>query len=309
MDGSNTASPQFGLIGTISRDEIIYPDGRTFHQLGGILYQAAALCGLGEETVVFANLSDDLASEVEETIGSWPTFKRTGLHRVPGPGNLVHLTYPDLGERSEVLESAVPGLDPGLIDRSLSGLDLLVMVVNSGYDIELGDWRKIADAARCPIWFDIHSLTLKKALGVPRAYRAVPEWTQWARSAAYLQANRKEVACMLGRPDSTATDAEVERLSRRAIEELGLKAVFVTLGKEGAMVAEPGRLERVGLSDPGLAVDTTGCGDAFCAAAIARLVRGASPTEAAAFGVDFASRAAMVSGVAKTYELAAAIQW
>jgi sugar/nucleoside kinase (ribokinase family) len=302
--GLSKASPRFGLIGTISRDEIAYPDGRSFHQLGGILYQAAVLCGLGEETALFANLSDDLAPDFEDVISSWPTLKRHGIKRVPGPGNLVHLIYPDHGERREVLESTVPALDPALFSKSLLGLDLLVMVVNSGFDMALGDWRKIADAAPCPIWFDIHSLTLKKVLGVQRDYRAIPEWKEWARGATYLQANRQEVACMLGRPDSRATDAEVDRFGREALDGLGPGAVFVTLGKEGAMVTVPGRSERIGLSDTGQPVDTTGCGDAFCAAAVARLARGASPAEATTFGVSFASRVAMVSGVEKTYELA-----
>ncbi len=306
MAGSKKTSPRFGLIGTISRDEIMFQDGRRYHQLGGILYQAAVLCGLGEETVLFANLSDDLASDVEELIGSWPTLKRKGINRVPGPGNLVHLTYPDHGERREVLESTVPALDPASFSQFLPGLDLLVMVINSGFDMTFEDWRKVADEAPCPIWFDIHSLTLKKVLGGPRDYRPVPEWKEWARGAAFLQANRQEVACMLGRPDSRAIDAEVERFCREALDELGPQAVFVTLGKEGVLVAVPGCLERIGLSDTGRSVDTTGCGDAFCAAAVSKLARNDDSFAAAAFAVNLASRAASISGVAKTYELAVA---
>jgi len=302
--GLSKTFPRFGLIGTISRDEITYHDGRRFHQLGGLLYQAAVLCGLGEETALFVNLSDDLAPDVEDIISSWPTLKRYGINRVPGPGNLVHLTYPDHGERREVLESTVSPLDPASFSRSLSALDLLVMVVNSGFDMALRDWRKIADAAPCPIWFDIHSLTLSKILGVPRDYRAVPEWKEWVRGATYLQANRQEVACMLGRPDSRATDAEVDRFGREALDELGLKAVFVTLGKEGAMVAVPGRSEKIGLSDAGQPVDTTGCGDVFCAAAVSKLAHNDDPFAATSFGVNLASGAASVSGVEKTYELA-----
>ncbi len=292
-----------GLIGTISSDEIAYEDGRRFHQLGGILYQSATLCGLGEETVLFVNLAEGLTAEVESIIARWPTLQREGITRVSGQGNRVRLFYPATGERREVLESAVPELNPGPIVRALPKLDLLVMVVNSGFDLSLASWRDIADAAACPIWFDVHSLTLTKGLCVPRGYRPVPEWRDWVRGATFLQANRKEVACLLGRPDAEPSPAEVERFSREALD-LGLEAVFITLGKDGGLVVMPEGHKRIGLADAGRVVDTTGCGDVFCAAAASRLVRGEDAFAAASFGIELASRAASLPGVIKAYELA-----
>lgn len=293
----------FGLIGTISRDEIAYEDGRRFHQLGGILYQCATLCGLGEETLLFANLAKGLTPDVESLIAGWPTLRQEGIARVPGPENRVRLFYPAQGERREVLESAVPELDPRPIVRALPRLDLLLMVVNSGFDLSLASWREIADAAGCPIWFDVHSLTLTRNLGSPRGFRPVPEWRDWVRGAAYLQANRKEVSCLLGRPDAEPSPAEVERFSREALD-LGLEAVFITLGRDGGLVVTPEGLKRIGLRDAERGLDTTGCGDVFAAAAAAGIVRGEEVLAAASFGLDLASRAASVPGVIKAYELA-----
>jgi hypothetical protein len=297
----------FGLIGTISRDEIAYENGRTFRQLGGILYQAATLCGLGEPTHLFANLAEGMAPEVEALAGGWPTLHRDGIRRVPEPGNLVHLFYPGKGERREILESAVPALESERIIRALPQLDLLIMVVNSGFDMTLESWRAIVDAAACPIWFDIHSLTLAKILGEPRSYRPVPEWREWVKGAAYLQANRKEIACMLGRPDAPVCPADIDELCREALD-LGLKVVFVTLGKEGGLAATAEGTQRIGLSDAGQPVDTTGCGDVFCAAAASRLARGADPFAAASLGISLASRAAFSAGVKDTYKLALEIR-
>ncbi|OGD18217.1 MAG: hypothetical protein A2Y69_14820 [Candidatus Aminicenantes bacterium RBG_13_59_9] len=297
--------PIFGLIGTISRDEIAYQDGRAFRQLGGILYQAATLCALGERTQLFANLADGLASEVDDLVAGWPTLSRTGLCRVPGPGNLVHLFYPEKGERREVLESTVPAIEPERIIRALPQLDALIMVVNSGYDLTLESWRAVAEAAVCPIWFDIHSLTLERGLGEQRRYRSIPEWKDWVKGASYLQANRKEIACMLGHPDSPVEPAEIEAACRGALD-LGVKAAFVTLGKEGGLAATAERTRRIGLTDDGRPVDTTGCGDVFCAATVSRLVHGADPAEAASFGISLASQAAFSSGVRETYDLALA---
>jgi hypothetical protein len=39
-----------GLIGTITAEMIEYDDGRSFRTVGGILYQAAVLCGGGTAT-------------------------------------------------------------------------------------------------------------------------------------------------------------------------------------------------------------------------------------------------------------------
>lgn len=276
--------------------------------LGGVLYQAAVLCGLNEDVILHTNVGRELQDEVRAVVDGWPTLRTSGVRPFPGPGNRVRLHYPDRGERREVLESAVPALDPVPILHDLPRLDFLIMVINSGFDIEVGDWRQIVRAARCPAWLDIHSLVLTKVLNAERRYRALPEWREWAEGVAYLQANRKEVACMLGRPDEaedwpSADSGEMRRFADTAFE-IGVRAVLLTLGKEGALVMTPA-VRRIIPSPPvDRLVDTTGCGDVFCSATATKLVRGEDPFEAAAYGVALASRAAAVSGVLETYELA-----
>jgi sugar/nucleoside kinase (ribokinase family) len=72
------------------------------------------------------------------------------------------------------------------------------------------------------------------------------------------------------------------------------------------MVLTPGRREKVAAAPLGPIVDATGCGDVFAAAALSRLVRGASPFEAASFGTALASEAALLAGVRATWKMAAA---
>ena len=63
---------------------------------------------------------------------------------------------------------------------------------------------------------------------------------------------------------------------------LGAKTVFLKLGAEGAMVSDGAKREHI----PGLrvrAVDTTGAGDCFCGAALARLAAGDSIWDAARY--------------------------
>ncbi len=297
------ADCKFGLIGTVTYDIISYESGQTFQGLGGVLYQAAFLCGLGQQVYLYTNLGKDLAKDVEALTKDWLTLHREGIKFVPGPGNRVNLHYPEKGERVEILESVVPPLDPEPIIPDLPKLAMLLLIINSGFDIELEDWRRIVRSSTCPIWLDIHSLPLEKKLGLPREYRSLAEWREWTEGVDYLQANRKEVALMLGLSQRLPTEDEITDFSQETFR-IGVKALFVTLGKEGAFVLSPETSKKIRSPEIGAIVDTTGCGDVFCAATAAKLARGIPAFEAASFGIHLASKAATISGIGETYLLA-----
>lgn len=293
----------FGLIGTITYDFITSESGASSKGVGGVLYQAAALCGLGKNVALYTNLGQELVPEVEKIIKNWPAIQRKGINYVPGPGNHVHLFYPERGERIEELKYVVPPLNPNQIIESLPESGMLILVLNSGFDIKLEDWRKIVEAASCPIWIDIHSLVLAKKLNTQRKYLPLPEWKEWTSGASFLQANRKEVASMLGHPEREASEAELHDFGEMALG-LGVKAVFITMGKEGVLVVASEGTKKISSADVKEVVDTTGCGDAFCSATAAKLAEEREPFESASFGLLLATKAACVRGVEETYALA-----
>ena len=86
--------------------------------------------------------------------------------------------------------------------------------------------------------------------------------------------------------------------------QIGVKAVFVTMGKEGVLVSTPAGSRMMRAPRAETIVDTTGCGDVFCAGTMHRLAKGASISEAALFGIRLASQAVSLAGVAQTYDLA-----
>ncbi len=289
-------------MGTIGYDVITHEGGEGYSGVGGILYQAAGLCALGIDVALFANVGQEYESEVRGITGRWTTCRAEGVRAAPGPGNRVFLHYPAGGERVEVLKSHVPPLDPRRVIEGLAGCRMLISVLNSGFDIELAGWRRIVSAAACPVWLDIHSLTLTQVVGRTRHYRVLPEWPDWAAGVTYLQANVQEVASMLGEPGRVPGREDILGFGEKAIA-LGAEAVFLTMGKDGAMVLTSGEARRIGGREAGHVVDTTGCGDIFCAGATAMLGSGAAPGEAAAFGVELASEAVGVAGVLGTYDL------
>jgi rfaE bifunctional protein kinase chain/domain len=76
--------------------------------------------------------------------------------------------------------------------------------------------------------------------------------------------------------------AALERLGRRALRQLGLRALVVTRGKDGMAVFEPGRrTEHIPIFGAAEAVDVTGAGDTVIAAFTLALAAGASYLDAA----------------------------
>jgi sugar/nucleoside kinase (ribokinase family) len=188
---------------------------------------------------------------------------------------------------------------------------MLLMVFNSGFELRLADWRRIVAAERREIWLDVHSLVLAKVVGVHRDYVAVPGWRDWIAGVSYLQANRQEVASLRGHPERWPSRAEIESFAAQAFD-VGVRAVFVTMGKDGVLLLTPGAhpspvVRHIQAPAADRVVDTTGCGDVFCAAAMRLLSRGASIEEAAKAGVALASEAVGLAGIAETFALAASL--
>jgi len=76
--------------------------------------------------------------------------------------------------------------------------------------------------------------------------------------------------------------AALERLGRKALRQLGLRALLVTRGKDGMALFEPGRaVEDIPVFGAPDAVDVTGAGDTVIAAFTLALAAGASYLEAA----------------------------
>jgi hypothetical protein len=294
---------RFGLIGSITRDMTTSDTGLRYEGLGGILYHAASLCGLGQKVRLLANVGEALEPELAALAVKWPELDISRAGKVPGQGNRVHLHYPLKGERLEVLRSMVPPLHSRQIIPCLEDLDLVIFVASSGMDISLKQWRAVCRACSCPVWVDVHSLVLSRKVGRPRVYRPFADWRDWLENAAYIQANRMEAACMLSHPRVEPTMEELRGLARIILRE-GSRAVFFTLGMEGVLTVTSRGEDLMGPGRPGRVVDTTGCGDVFAAGTSCRLIHGENLAEAASFGLELASCAASLTGVEKVYDLA-----
>jgi hypothetical protein len=293
---------KFALIGTITYDVITKGKRILYRGLGGILYQAAVLCAMGFDVNLYTNLGLKLEPDVRRLTKEWKTLHKETINRVPGPGNRVFLDYPAGRERVEVLRSVVPPVSPGRILDDLPRMNFLMMVLNSGFDIELEDWKRLKKKAECPVWLDIHSLVLERKIGEPREYVPILDWRQWVEGIDYLQANKAEVGALLGNPGKMPGLGELKSFGDEAFH-LGVKALFLTLGKEGVFLLEKkgGRIIRAKQGDD--EVDSTGCGDVLGAGAAAYLIQGHEPFRAALHGLRIASTAVSLCGVSPIFQM------
>ncbi|MEW1846742.1 PfkB family carbohydrate kinase, partial [Nonomuraea angiospora] len=93
----------------------------------------------------------------------------------------------------------------------------------------------------------------------------------------------------------------------RELLALGPRSVVITLGADGAVVAEDGVVQAVP-SPRVAAVDTTGAGDAFTGALAWRLAAGEPLTEAAAFAARVGAAAVRRPGAQDSYPTMAEVE-
>jgi ribokinase len=106
-----------------------------------------------------------------------------------------------------------------------------------------------------------------------------------------LVPNRIELAQLAGVPDAPVDGAAIVELARR----LPCSRVVTTLGPDGALVVDGGRVDHV--EAPRVAaVDTTGAGDCFCAGLADGLARGLSLGDATRQAVQAASLSVLSAG-------------
>jgi 6-phosphofructokinase 2 len=105
-----------------------------------------------------------------------------------------------------------------------------------------------------------------------------------------------ELEHLVGRPlhDPADQDAEAMALVRRGAARL----VACTLGHDGALLATPDGVIRMAAMDVPMK-SSVGAGDAFLAAAILALARGASPSHALAWGTAAGAAAIACAGTAR----------
>jgi hypothetical protein len=293
------------VIGTINKDTIIFPNGKRIESFGGILYNISALSGLAEkwfEIYPVCNLGYDVYDEVESILKKYANVKLDGINRVKEKNNHAVLFIDRNNQKEEILQNKVPTLS---FDQVKPYLDCNIILVNfiSGFDIKLGDLKRMRRGTDALIFMDVHSLTLgidkdgKRFLIIPKS------WQEYIKQADFVQTNLIELSVLSGKEFKSLKEI---REFGNSILSLGPHVLLVTLGEGGAVMIYRKDSTYKSKKCKGIKIrefkDATGCGDIFSAGFLVGYFR----TGDMIHSLDFANRVAAekckvsgVEGVAK----------
>jgi pfkB family carbohydrate kinase len=319
--------PKVGVIGSLvwdlihGRDPLAPPT----EEWGGIAY---ALGGLDAslppdwQIVPLIKVGRDLAPEAAELLkGLTRLAPGARCVEVPAPNNRVVLHYQSAERRCERMSGGVPGWTWLELGPMVMDLDAIYLNFISGFELTLGTAQALRQGFHGPIYADLHSLFLGMHHDGIRVLQPLADPAAWFGCFDAVQLNEDEMRQLSPDPLS---------LSAQALGA-GTSLLVVTLGPKGAAyVAAPGfdgwgtapgvTLSEAKGASPGAwplrfaqgdsgavrtalvpappveALDPTGCGDVFGAAACARLLAGDSVEGALAHATALAGRNAGLRG-------------
>ncbi|MER5222369.1 ribokinase [Streptomyces flaveus] len=275
--GSANADLVIGVERRPGAGETVLGSDLAVHPGGKGANQAVAAARLGARTALLARVGDDGHGRLLLDSMRDAGVDTAGVLVGGAPTGVALITVDPSGDNSIVVSPGANGrLTPEDV-RTASALLAASPVVSAQLEIPLETVEEVVRGLRPDTRFVLN----------PSPPRELPD--EVLAACDPLIVNEHEARVVLG-TDAGATPSEwAEALLAR-----GPRSVVVTLGEEGALVADASGVARV----PSVkvdAVDTTGAGDAFTAALAWRLGAGESLADSAAY-------AARVGAVAVTRE-------
>lgn len=276
------------IVDVLARPVESIPDGQDTHLLEQIRITAAGaaagtavdLARLGLPVASAGAVGDDELGDFLLMIMARHGVDVAGVVRKPGERTAASILpiRPDGGRPSFHVPGANLGLsladlDPGQVTGArivhLGGMDVTFGLHDPAFFELLRDARRGGTVVTMDLLSNMADL-------MPGARAFLPH-------VDYFLPNEEQALMITG--SSGAEEAAVKLLAE------GPSGVLVTLGAEGSLVATPSGVTRVPALDVPV-VDTTGCGDAYCAGFVAGLLGGRDVVASARLGTAVAARVA-----------------
>ncbi len=277
-----TASrPHIVVIGSVNMDLMVHCPhlpmpgetvlGREFLQSPGGKgsNQAVAAARLGAQVFFIACAGDD-------------TFGHTCRDALKADG--IDIRYVQL------LHGAVTGVAMVMTDHAGENCIALAPGANNGLtpkhidaaETIIATARMVVCQFESPLQTVLHAMKLAQRHQVPFLLNAAPVRELALHALAGLELlilNTVEAGALAGMAVASSQEASI---AARTLRGAGIGTVIITMGKEGAVVAEASGISYAPAPSVGV-VDTTGAGDTFVGAIAAALSRGETMREAVAF--------------------------
>ncbi len=293
---------KIGIVGPISKDRMVLPDGKVISRLGAVAYSALVLAKLLEGTtdsvVCLSHLSPEDINEARELLDH-PNIRMPILDTSCKNGTKIELSLINDHERiSHQMRTMTPVSLAEL--NLLADCDYLILMPLNETDVTLDDVRNFRKTSRPAIFLDIHGLIT----GLDEnGNRYKKEWEyadEWLKNIDFLKMNDKEAQWAAGRSLEKHEDYAnyaTDMVSRR------LTACWITFGDQSSLVAWR-RNDRIFWADVPVVdvekvADTVGCGDTASAGFIYCYAKLRNPLLAVVLGNTFGSIKASISAISQ----------
>jgi hypothetical protein len=276
-----------GIVGPISKDRIIWPNGEAAVKFGSVVYSATVLAKLFEtspdEVVCITHMNSSDAATITGLLAH-PNIRLGGSGSAAGQGTEIELRYLDQHERISRQTSIMTPISFAELSMA-ADCDYIILMPLNQTDIELAQVLHFRQRSTAVIFLDLHGLIT----GVnEQGKRYRKNWEQpeaWLKAIDILKMNDKEAAWAAGRQLETFADYlqfAVDMVKKQLI------ACWITFGDRSSLVVW--RRDRkmfwatVPVTNTGEVVDTIGCGDAASAGFIYAYAKLHSPLIAVVMG-------------------------
>jgi len=276
-----------GVVGPISKDRVVWPNGETICKFGAVAYTVRVLAKLMEGTndsiMCLSHVSPEDILKVEKFLNH-PNINIMGINDSNKTGTRIDLRYVDEHERTSCQTRIMTPVSAEELS-ALSECDYIILMPLNEADISLNQLQQFSRKTNATIFLDVHGLVT----GVDdtgKRYRK--KWIcseKWLETIDILKMNDKEASWASGRLLMEFADYLQYALS---VVMRGLVACWITFGDQSSLVAWR-RQDRifwanVPVTDVGRTVDTIGCGDSASAGFIYGYARVHSPLIAVVMG-------------------------
>ena len=265
--------------------ETLLGSGGTISAGGKGANQAVAEAQLGAKVhMIGAVGSDPMAEDALKHLRE-SGADMSAVTTVDGPTGLAVITVSEDGENTIIV---VPGanasVDAAYVDSHAELITHADIVLLQG-EIPADGFNRAVDLAQGRVVVNLAPV--------------VPVGHEQLRAADPLLVNEHEGALVLDLLGAPTTETDPTTLVTALLEQ-GFATVVMTLGADGALVGDADGL--VDIPTPTItAIDTTGSGDAFAGALVAKLAEGATLVDAAAFAARVGAFAATRRGAQASY--------
>ncbi|MDR3562324.1 MAG: carbohydrate kinase family protein [Negativicutes bacterium] len=291
---------KIGIVGPISKDSMILPDGNVEPKWGAVAYSALAIAkllnGSKDLVVCLSHLSPEDINEVRAFLDH-PNIIIPDIDTADTKGTKIELRHIDNQERvSRQMQTMTP-VSPKEM-KLLADCDYLILMPLNENDIPLGAVKEFRQGSRALIFLDVHGLITGVDSAGKRYKKGWEQSHKWIETIDFLKMNDKEAPWAAGR--FLKEQEDYARFAGSVIDR-GLSACWITFGDQSSLIAWR-RNERVfwayvPVVDVGKVVDTIGCGDTASAGFIYSYAKMHNPLLAVVLGNVFGSVKASLSAI------------